>query len=293
MTISLAAVFLPLVFMSGLIGRIFREFAITIVVAIFASGLVSLTLTPLMCARLLKERGHGERQTWVERTAGAVEKRVLAVYGRQLTWFLEHRWLGAAIWVVCLVGTFVLFAAIPKIFLPIGDSSVVFGVFIAKEGSSPEQMRAYQARVDETLHTDPNVITDFTMTGATGFLSSNQGITFTFLKDPKERPPIQQAALSLMGKLSSIPGLFAFIRPLPVLQISTGAVAQTQGQYAFTLSGINPDQVYDAAQKLMAKCYEYPGFASVSSDYFSATPSLDIEIRREEARTRASRRRGS
>ena len=147
-------------------------------------------------------------------------------------------------------------------------------------------MRAYQERVDQTLHADPNVITDFTMTGATGFLSSNQGITFTFLKDPKERPPIQQAAISLMGKISSVPGLFAFIRPFPVLEISTGAVAQTQGRYAFTLSGINPDQVYDAAQKLMAKCYEYPGFASVSSDYFSATPGLDIGIRREEARIR-------
>ncbi len=286
MTISLAAVFLPLVLMSGLMGRIFREFAITIVVSIFASGLVSLTLTPLMCARLLKGRGHGEKQTWVERTALTVERRVLDVYGRQLTWFLAHRWLGAAIWVACLAGTLALFAAIPKIFLPTGDSSVVFGVFIAKEGSSPDEMKAYQKRVDETLHADPNVITDFTLTGATGFLSSNQGITFTFLKDPKERPPIQQVAISLMGKISSNPGLFAFLRPFPVLEISTGAVAQTQGQYAFTLSGINPGQVYDAAQKLMGKCYEYPGFASVSSDLFSNTPGLDVEIRREEARTR-------
>jgi len=286
MTVSLAAVFIPLVLMSGLMGRIFREFAITIVVAIFASGIVSLTLTPLMCARLLKERGHGERQTWVERTAGALEKRVLLVYGRQLTWFLEHRRLGVAVWLACLAGTLVLFAAIPKIFLPVGDSSAVFGAFIAREGSSPEQMREYQARVDETLHGDPNVVTDFTLTGATGFLSSNQGITFTFLKDPKVRPPIQQAALFLMGKLSSIPGLFAFLRPLPVLQISTGAVAQTQGQYAFTLSGIDANQVYDAAQKLIAKCYEFPGFASVSSDHFASTPGLDISIRREEARIR-------
>src|SRR5207247_6001149 len=78
MTISLAAVFIPLVFMSGLVGRIFREFAITIIVSIFASGLVSLTLTPLMCARLLKDRGPGSRKTWVERVIGGIEKRVLA-----------------------------------------------------------------------------------------------------------------------------------------------------------------------------------------------------------------------
>ncbi len=84
MTISLAAVFIPLVFMSGLVGRIFREFAITIVVAIMASGLVSLTLTPLMCARLLKERGEGSKRTWMERVIGGMEKRVLGGYGRSL-----------------------------------------------------------------------------------------------------------------------------------------------------------------------------------------------------------------
>ena len=76
---------------------------------------------------------------------------------------------------------------IPKTFLPPGDSSVIFGAFIAREGSSPDQMRALQDRVDKTLHEDPNVITDFTLTGATGFLSSNQGITFTFIKPPNER----------------------------------------------------------------------------------------------------------
>src|SRR5437016_4820817 len=160
MTISLAAVFIPLVFMSGLVGRIFREFAITIVIAIFASGLVSLTLTPLMCARLLKERGHGAKKTWMERVIGGIEKRVLALYGASLWWFLRHRWVSPIIWVVCLAGTIVLFMLVPKAFLPPGDSSVIFGAFIAREGSSPDQMRALQNRVDENLHQDPNVITD-------------------------------------------------------------------------------------------------------------------------------------
>src|SRR5437879_5768728 len=105
MTVSLAAVFIPLVFMSGLVGRIFREFAVTIVVAIFASGLVSLTLTPLMCARLLKDRGHGSKRTWMERVMGGVERWVLAVYGASLWWFLRHRWISALTWVVCLAGT--------------------------------------------------------------------------------------------------------------------------------------------------------------------------------------------
>src|SRR5881392_193362 len=113
MTISLAAVFIPLVFMTGLVGRIFREFAITIVIAIFASGLVSLTLTPLMCARLLKGRGEGAKKNWVERVIGGIEKRVLRVYGGSLWWFLRHRWVSAVIWVICLAGTIVLFVLVP------------------------------------------------------------------------------------------------------------------------------------------------------------------------------------
>ncbi|HVO95381.1 MAG TPA: efflux RND transporter permease subunit, partial [Terriglobales bacterium] len=108
MTISLAAVFIPLVFMSGLVGRIFREFALTIVVAIMASGLVSLILTPLMCARLLADRGAGSKRTWMEQRIGAVERRVLSAYGKRLYWFLDHRWISALIWIACLAGTVLL-----------------------------------------------------------------------------------------------------------------------------------------------------------------------------------------
>jgi HAE1 family hydrophobic/amphiphilic exporter-1 len=285
MTISLAAVFIPLVFMSGLVGRIFREFAITIVIAIFASGLVSLTLTPLMCARLLKQRGEGAKKTWMERVIGGVEKRVLRMYGGSLWWFLRHRWVSPVIWIICLAGTIVLFVLVPKAFLPPGDSSVIFGAFIAREGSSPDQMRGFQDRVDQALHDDPNVITDFTMTGATGFLASNMGITFTFIKPPEERAPIQAVAGQMMGKLNSIPGVFTFLRPFPVLEISTGVTSQTQGQYAFAVSGANPEQVYEVSQKLMGKLMTYPGFQSVSSDLYNNTPNLNIELRRDQART--------
>jgi HAE1 family hydrophobic/amphiphilic exporter-1 len=285
MTISLAAVFIPLVFMTGLVGRIFREFAITIVIAILASGLVSLTLTPLMCARLLKERGHGLRQTWVERVIGGIEKRVLAFYGGSLWWFLRHRWVSPVIWVVCLAGTIWLFMLVPKTFLPPGDSGVIFGAFIAQEGSSPQQMRAYQDQVDKMLHADPNVVTDFTMTGATGFLAANQGITFTFIGAPDNRKPIALVTAEMMGKLNTIPGVMTFLRPFPVLEISTGVTNQTQGQYAFTVSGVNPSQVYEAGQQLMAKLMTYPGFLSVSSDYYHNTPNLNIDLRRDQAKT--------
>jgi len=285
MTISLAAVFIPLLFMTGLVGRIFREFAVTIVIAILASGVVSLTLTPLMCARLLKERGHGMRQTWMERVIGGIEKRVLNLYGGSLWWFLRHRWISPVIWVICLAGTIWLFLLVPKTFLPPGDSGVIFGAFVAAEGSSPKQMRDYQDRVDAMLHEDPNVVTDFTMTGATGFLASNQGITFTFIGPPENRKPIAEVTAEMMGKLNTIPGVMTFLRPFPVLEISTGVTNQNQGQYAFTVSGVNPSQVYETGQQLMGKLMTYPGFLSVSSDFYNNTPNLNIDIRRDEAKT--------
>lgn len=284
MTISLATVFIPLVCMSGLVGRIFREFAVTIVVSILASGLVSLTLTPLMCARLLKERGHGSKRTWMERVIGGVEKRVLGVYGATLWWFLRHRWISMVTWIACLAGTVLLFMVVPKAFLPVGDSSFIWGVMIGREGASPGQMRQMQDKADDVMRNDPAVGATFTMTGNGQFLSSNQGLLLAFLKSPQERPPIQFVAGGLMGKLASIPGVLAFLRPFPVLEISTGATNQNQGQYAYALSGVNAQQVYDAATKLIDKLRKFPGFATVSSDYFDKTPNIDIEIRREQAR---------
>jgi HAE1 family hydrophobic/amphiphilic exporter-1 len=285
MTISLAAVFIPLVFMSGLVGRIFREFAVTIVVAIIASGLVSLTLTPLMCARLLGDRGEGAKRTWMERKVGGLEKRFLGAYSGALWWFLKRRWISLAIWVVCLAGTIGLFMVVPKAFLPPGDSSVVTGVFIGREGASPEQMHAIQEQVDAVLLQNPNVMATIEVTGLAQFIASNQGIMFTFLKPPNGRAPIHEEVARLMGSImGTIPGVMAFLRPFPVLEISTGATNQNQGQYQFSISGVNPQHVYDASAKLLAKLQEYPGFLTVSSDYYNNTPNLDIEIRREEAK---------
>jgi len=221
----------------------------------------------------------------MERVIGGIEKRVLGLYGGSLWWFLRHRWISIVIWVICLAGTNWLFMLVPKAFLPPGDSGVIFGAFIAQEGSSPKQMREYQDQVDKMLHEDPNVITDFTMTGATGFLASNQGITFTFIGPPDNRKPIAAVTAEMMGKLNTIPGVMTFLRPFPVLEISTGVTNQNQGQYAFTVSGVDPNQVYDTGQKLMAKLMTYPGFLSVSSDYYHNTPNLNIDIRRDQAKT--------
>ena len=138
-------------------------------------------------------------------------------------------------------------------------------------------MRAIQDRVDAVIHNDPNVFMNFTMTGAGSFIGANQGLMFIFLKPRSERMPIEMEAGQLMGSLGTITGVIAFLQPLPVLEISTGATEQSQGQYAFSLSGVDPDEVYDVASKFMAKLMEYPGFSTVSSDYYSNTPNLDIE----------------
>jgi HAE1 family hydrophobic/amphiphilic exporter-1 len=283
MTVSLAAVFLPLVFMPGLVGRIFREFAVTIIVSIVASGLVSLTLTPLMCARMLGKRGEGAPKTAMERVTGAVVGRIVRGYGRSLGFFLRHRSISAAVWIASLVGTIALFAALPKSFLPVGDSGFLFGVIIAEEGSSPKEMRHYQDALDAALHADPRIDLAVTLTGLSGFISSNQGIMFTFLTPKEQRPPIATVAGELMGRLSAVPGMLAFVRPQPVLQISTGATSTNQGQFAYAISGIDPEETYAAARRLEARLRQFPGFATVSTDLFSKTPNLEIEILREQA----------
>jgi HAE1 family hydrophobic/amphiphilic exporter-1 len=285
MTISLAAVFIPLVFMSGLVGRIFREFSITIIVSIFASGIVSLTLTPLMCSRLLRDRGPGTKKTRLERVSGAIEHKVLDLYGRTLWFFLRQRWVSVIIWVICLGGTIYLFQIVPKAFLPVGDSSFILGVMVAQEGSSPDQMHAYQAQAEKILHANPAVETTFTMTGNNQFLPGNQGFLLAFLYDPSKRAPIQQVAGEFMGGLNTtIPGVVGFMQPNPVLDISTGATANIQGQFAYAISGIDPNLVYDVAGKLIAKMREFPGFLFVNSDLFNHTPNLQVDILRDQAK---------
>jgi len=285
MTLSLAAVFIPLVFMSGLMGRIFREFSITIVVSILASGIVSLTLTPLMTSRLLSNRGANAKKTWMERVFGAFEHRVLDVYGRYLWFFLRNRWISAVAWAVCLAGTGYLFYVVPKAFLPVGDSSFIRGVLVAQEGTSPEQMHAYQTQAEKILRANPAVRSTFTMSGNSGFLGSNQAFLIAFLKDPSQRAPIQQVAGELMGGIAgTIPGALAFLQPNPALEISTGATANAQGQFAFALSGIDPGEVYATAGKLLEKMHEYPGFLFVNSDLYNHTPNLQVDILRDQAK---------
>ncbi len=285
MTLSLAAVFIPLVLLPGLLGRIFQEFSITIIVAILASGLVSLTLTPLMCARILGERRAGHKRARMEKWTGNFIKRVIDVYSRALDKFLDRAWLTIPILLTCILGLWFFFTHLPFTLLPPGDSGFARGVFIAQEGSSPEQMRAFQKLVNEKIEADPSVGQFFTVAGSLSRSSSSQAIIFCVFKPREQRDPIEQCLLRIQKSINTIPGLTAVITPSPVLQINVGATNQTQGQYAYTISGIVPQDVYGAANQMMTNLRGFKGFASVRSDYYNSTPNLKIDIDRERAAT--------
>ncbi|MBV8142646.1 MAG: efflux RND transporter permease subunit, partial [Verrucomicrobia bacterium] len=162
MTVSLAVVFLPLVMVTGIIGRIFREFSVTIIVAIFASGIVSITLTPMMCSRVLGPRGEGNR-TWMERTVGSLFERITGAYGRSLYFFLHHRWISAITWAGCLALTVWVFGQLPKTFIPAGDGGFIRGLVLCQEGVSPDRIKELQKEVDAILRKNSAVEETFTL----------------------------------------------------------------------------------------------------------------------------------
>ncbi len=282
MTLSLAAVFIPLAFMPELLGRIFREFAITIIISILASGLVSLTLTPLMCSRILAERRSGHRKTWTEQFVERFFFPVRDFYGRSLDWFLDRGWLAAPIVLACALGVWFFFKQLPFTLLPTGDSATIRGFFIVQEGASPDQQRRLQEKLDPILQANPAVDKYFTVAGRSGL---GAGVfTVLFLKDASQRPDIETVAAELRKACSDIPGIFPTLNPQPVLQINVGATGSSFGRYTYVLSGINPAEVYAAADKLEAKLRDYDGFAGPPrSDLFRNTPNLDIQIERDRA----------
>lgn len=282
MTLSLAAVFIPLVFMPGLLGRIFREFAVTIIVAILASGVVSLTLTPLMCSRMLRERGPGHLKSWMEKFTESFFHPIIRFYSRTLDRFLDHGWLAAPIVIACALGVWYFFSSLPFTLLPTGDSGTVRGFFIVQEGASPEKQREIQAQLDPILQGNPAVDKYFTVAGRG---RGSAGIfTILFLKDANDRPAIEKVVADLRKELSTIPGVIPTLNPQPVLRIDVGGAGSSFGRYSYTLSGIDPEEVYAAAEALNEKFKEFDGFASPPrNDLFRNTPNIEIDIDRDRA----------
>ena len=241
MTLSLAAVFIPLVFMPGLLGRIFREFAITIIVAIFASGLISLTLTPLMCARLLAERKPGHNKT----LDGALERPRLSADRSRSTAARSTGFSATVGWrrrssCCCAVGVWFFFSALPFTLLPTGDSGVIRGFFIVQEGASPQQQRQLQDKLDPILQANPAVDKYFTVAGR-GRADRPASSPCSSSRTPRIGRRSKTVAADLRKAVSGIPGIFPTLNPSPVLQINIGATGSQFGRYSYVFSGINPE----------------------------------------------------
>lgn len=284
MTLSLAAVFLPLVFMPGLIGRIFREFAVTIIVSIIASGVVSLTVTPLMCSRMLAARGKGHRKTWMERIGNFFINPIIRFYGWTLTWALKLGFISIVVWAASMYGTWWFYNSVPKTFLPKGDSSFLLGPQFGPEGSSPKQMQSYQSQAERIMQSNPEVNAMFSMTGNSNFLASNQGLLLAFLTPPDKREPIDFVAQRMIGQMRVIKDTQSFVIAQPVLDVSTGATSRLTGDFSYSVSGINPKEVYDGALALASRMMaEKRLFLIVKPDLNIHTPGLEIDILRDEA----------
>src|SRR2546428_151010 len=243
MTLSLTAVFIPVLLMGGIIGRLFHEFAVTIGVAILVSGFVSLTLTPMLCSRFLrppKEEHHGR---WYEATE-RVYQRGLSLYERSLSWVMDRRGLALVFSAGILVATAVLFVLVPKGFIPTEDTGQIQGTTETLEGSSYENMRDHQLAVAAILRGDPNV-THFMSSVGGGTM--NQGRLSIRLKPRNQRLPADQVAREPNPKLNSVPGIRTYLQVPASIRIG-GGVAKTQ--YQFTLQSADIDALYDNAAKL-------------------------------------------
>lgn len=286
MTLSLAAVFIPLVFMSGITGRVFKEFSITIIVATIMSGVVSLTLTPMMCSRVIHSRTKNfDDKSGLEKIAFGLESAFLRAYNPALRWVLKQNLLTLAVVVACCWGVWFFFSQIPQIFFPTGDSGFMEGVFITNTKSSPEEVGKVQKRVENIIKTTDGVKNFVLVSGVTGFINQNMGFGFVILEDKKLRPPIAQVAESINNRVASIPGVISAFQPQPTLKISTGATSTQQGQYAFAMTSMNQDELYQAAGALLAKLSTRRAdwFSNIQTDLYLDNPQISLVPYRQKA----------
>jgi HAE1 family hydrophobic/amphiphilic exporter-1 len=274
MTLSLAAVFIPLVFMAGIIGRLFREFAVTIMIAILVSGFVSLTLTPMLCGRFLKpkhEMRHGRLYNALER---AFDK-ALHGYERSLGWVMTHRPLTLVFSVLILVGTGVLYTVIPKGLFPSDDTGLLSGTTEAAQGVSFEEMQRLQLRVQQALVKDTNVAGYMSFIG-----TGNQGNLNIVLQPEGKRPPADAMVRELTRHLSGIPGVQVFIQNPPSIRVGGRS---SKSLYQFTLQGHDLNTLYASAEQLAAKLRQTPPLTDVTTDLQNNNPQVTVRIDRDRA----------
>jgi hydrophobic/amphiphilic exporter-1 (mainly G- bacteria), HAE1 family len=279
MTVSLAAVFLPVLFMGGVVGRLLHEFAVTIGVAVLVSGVVSLTLTPMLCSRFLRPPGESHGRLY--RTSERFFDGMLSTYDRTLQWVLRHPRLTLASLVVTLVLTVMLFRAIPKGFIPNEDTGQIFAFTEAAQDISFDGMREKQQAVAAILRKDPYVEQFMSSIGAGGSnIVPNTGRIFMRLKPRSERPPVEQVIAELRPKLAVVPGINVYPQNLPTIRIG-GQL--TKALYQYTLQDADLNELYQWAPILFEKLRGLPGLQDVNTDLQITSPQVRIDIDRNRA----------
>ncbi|HKQ58378.1 MAG TPA: efflux RND transporter permease subunit [Candidatus Eisenbacteria bacterium] len=281
MTISLVAVFIPVMFMGGLLGRLFHEFAIVIGVAILVSGFVSLTLTPVLCSRFLKserDKRHGRFYQVVENGF----QRTLHFYENSLAWVMNHRRVALVFSLAILLGTAGLFMLVPKGFIPSEDIGQITGTTETAEGTSFESMVRHQQAVAAIVQKDPNVAGFMSsIGGGPGGGSGNQGRLNIRLKPRHERSlSADQLIRQLTPKLNTVPGMRVFLQNPPPVRIGSRSA---KSQYQFTLQGTDIPSLYDNATRLEARLRNVPALDNVTSDLQIKNPEVRVDIDRERA----------
>ena len=295
MTVSLVAVFIPVLFMGGILGRLFREFAITISVAILVSGFVSLTLTPMLASKLLKassirasalheDAHHVPQRGWWGFTEG-LYNRVLLSYEWSLKKVLLHPLYTITISLILAVFTFYLFQIVPKGFIPSGDTGLLFGNTEGAQGISLDDMIHHQTVVTDIIKKDPNVQSYASTVGAGGRNSGgNSGTIFIGLKPIGERKlSADEIIEQLRPKVSREPGLRVILQNPPSLNIGGGFGRST---YQVTLQAGSTAELADAAPTLEAKMRAMPLLQDVNSNLQIKTPQINVEIDRKQAATK-------
>jgi HAE1 family hydrophobic/amphiphilic exporter-1 len=279
MTLSLAAVFLPVLFMGGVVGRLLHEFAVVIGVAVLVSGLVSLTLTPMLCSRFLRPptASHGR----FYRTSERFFDGMLRTYDVTLQWALRHPRMTVASLAVTLVVTALLFVAIPKGFIPNEDTGQIFAFTEASQDISFEAMAEKQRAVAAILLKEPYVEQFMSSIGAGGSnIVPNTGRIFMRLKPHAQRPPVEQVIQELRPKLATVPGINVYPQNLPTIRIG-GQL--TKALYQYTLQDADLAELYKWAPILFEKIRALPGLQDVNTDLLITSPQVRIEIDRNRA----------
>ena len=278
MTLSLAAVFIPVLFMGGLVGRLLHEFAVTIGVAILVSGFVSLSLTPMLSSRFLRPpraEGHGSFYTAFERFFDGL----LRLYDRTLQVTMRHKVATMAVSVLVIVGTVYLFMVMPKGFLPDEDQGQIFIFTEGPQGISFDNMVRHQNALNEVVAKQPWV--DSYMSTAAG---GNAGRIFVRMKPRNQRKSAQEIIQELRPKLAAVPGIMAFPQMLPPIRIGGNL---TKSQYQFTLQTPDTNELYSYAPKLEANLRNDPQLHNmlqdVTSDLYITNPQVNVEIDRDKA----------